>query len=353
MRHIADRGVWWRILALLMVGSVLGAAGGTPGLAAGPGELIVTGAGGTFEQWERAKIIDPFQQATGAHVTVVSGLTMTNLAKLRASRGRPQLDVVTMDPPGAVPAAREGLLEKLDPARIPNLKNVLPWTRFKYDTLAPDYFTPICLAYNTNEIAAAPASWTDLWKADYKGKVIIPDIGQSYAYFFLMMVSKTFTGSDYYNTDVIFSRLAALKPNVLTYWTSHDQVAQLLNSAQAAIAPWGTERAMTQNKQGAPINCVTPREGTVVNISSISIAKGTPHLELAERFVNFWLSSEAQASQAEDIFHGIVTRGVSPGPTAAKYLTPPPGRSWSTPDWDRLLSVQSAWTDRWNRDMVK
>jgi putative spermidine/putrescine transport system substrate-binding protein len=336
-----------------MVAGMVGFAGGMPGDAAPSNELTVTAAGGTFEQWVRTKLIAPFEKATGARVTVVTGLTMTNLAKLRASRGRPQIDVVTMDPPGAVPAAREDLLEKLDPNRIPNLKNVLPWTKFKYDTLAPDFFTPICLAYNTAQVTSAPASWTDLWKADYKGKVLIPDIGQSYAFFFLMMVSKTYTGRDYYDTDVIFSRLATLKPNVLTYWTSHDQVAQLLNSAQAWIVPWGTERAMTQNKQGAPINCVTPREGSVVNISTIAIARGTPHLELAERFVNMWLSAEVQSSQAEDIFHGIVVKGVSPGPTAKQYLTPPPGRNWSTPDWDQLLSVQSTWTDRWNREMVK
>ena len=353
MRHLLHRGFWPRTLAVLIVGGMVGLAEGMPGHAAPSNELTVTGAGGTFEQWERTKMIEPFERATGAKVTVVTGLTMTNLAKLRASRGRPQIDVVTMDPPGAVPAAREGLLETLDPGRIPNLRNVLPWTKFKYDSLAPDYFTPICLAYNTSQIAAAPASWTDLWKAGYKGKVIIPDIGQSYAFFFLMMVSKTYTGGDYYNTDAIFSHLAALRPNVLTYWTSHDQVAQLLNSGQASIAPWGTERAMTQNKQGAPINCVTPREGSVLNVSSISIARGSPHRELAERFVNMWLSYEVQASQAEDIFHGIVVRGVSPGATAKRYLTPPPGAGWSTPDWDRLLSVQSAWTDRWNREMVR
>jgi len=343
---------WTRLLALL-VGGAITLGGGWPGQGAEPNELTVNAAGGTFEEWERAKLIEPFERATGAKVTVVTGLTMTNLAKLRASKDHPTIDVVLFDPPGAVPAAREGLLEKLDPTNIPNLKAVLPWTKFKYDTLAPDYFTPICLAYNTNLVKAAPTSWMDLWKAQYKDKVIIPDINQSYAFFFLMNVSKAVTGTKYYDTDVIFQRLATLKPGVLTYWTSHDQVAQLLTSGEAWMAPWGTERAMTQHKAGAPINCITPREGSVVNVSAMAIARGTPHLALARKFVNMWLSPEIQSSQAEDIFHGIVVQGVALGPTAKQYLTAPPGRSWVTPDWDQLLSVEAAWTDRWNREMMK
>src|SRR4051812_1550278 len=194
-------------------------------------EIVITLPGGTLERVLRKSWVEPFQSKYNAKVLVVTGLTMENLAKLRAQKGNPQLDVVSFDPPGAVPAANEGLLEKLDPERIPSLKQQGPWEIQKHGLFATVWLSNQVLAYNNKSVKEAPKSWADLWKPGYKGKVILPDISTSHGMFFISIVSKMASG-ELYNTEAAFARLKSLKPNVLTLWTSHDQVAQLLNAGE-------------------------------------------------------------------------------------------------------------------------
>lgn len=238
-----------------MLACLLAAAG----LAAGAGlavaqsdELVVVLPGGTLEKVLRRSWVEPFEKKTHAKATVVTGLTMENLAKLRAQKGNPQIDVVIFDPPGAIPAANEGLLEKLDPARIEIQK---------HGFFATDWLSNQVLAYNTKYVKEPPKSWADLWKPEYKGKVILPDISTSHGVFFVSIVSKMETGNDLYNTDAAYAKLKTLRPNVLTLWTSHDQVAQLLNSGEAWLAPWTSDRALSQVAAKAPIGLTVPREG--------------------------------------------------------------------------------------------
>jgi putative spermidine/putrescine transport system substrate-binding protein len=90
-------------------------------------QLVVTIPGGAFEKFVREVVFPEFEKRTGGKLIGFTGLTMQNLAKLRASRDNPAFDVVRMDPPGMIPAAQEGLLHKLDPDKIPNLKDLFPW----------------------------------------------------------------------------------------------------------------------------------------------------------------------------------------------------------------------------------
>src|SRR3954468_17963088 len=68
--------------------------------AAQANEIVVTLPGGTLERVLRKSWIEPFQSKYNAKALVVTGLTMENLAKLRAQKGNPQIDIVIFDPPG-------------------------------------------------------------------------------------------------------------------------------------------------------------------------------------------------------------------------------------------------------------
>jgi putative spermidine/putrescine transport system substrate-binding protein len=327
---------------------------GSAGVAAADSgdDLLVTVSGGTQEQFQRTVDFPGFEKATGGKVTGVSGLTMQNLAKLRAARGNPSIDVIAMDPPGAIPASRDGLLQKLDPDRIPNMKQLFPWAipdTGDYVAVAGPYQL---LAYNTQSMKAPPESWLDLWKPEYKGRVIIPDITTSHGVLFIAIMSKIVTGDFYDTSGATFKKLVSLKPNVLTYWTSHDQVSQLLNSAQAWLGPWISDRCLTQISVHAPIDLVVPaKEGAILKPTDVCIAKGTPHLKLAEAYVNFLLDATVQKVDAETIFNIPSNRNTKVAGAAAKYFDLASFNLLNV-DWDKLADAQSAWTDQWNRDMV-
>jgi putative spermidine/putrescine transport system substrate-binding protein len=315
-------------------------------------ELVVTVNGGVSGEFAQNVVFPEFEKRTGGKIIAVAGLTMQNLAKLRASKGRPSLDVIGMDPPGTVPAASEGLLEKLDPNKIPNMRDLFSWAvpaSGDYVAVNSDYQM---LAYNTKNITSGPDSWEVLWKPEFKNKIILPDITTSHGIFFIAIISKMQTG-DFFNTDAAFEKLASLKPNVLTYWTSHDQVVQLLTSGQAWFAPWTSDRAVYQVGIGAPIDLVVPaKDGALFTPSDYCVAKGTTHLALAEAYVNIWLDPKIQAMNAEKIYNGPSNKLAPLTGLAKKYYSVAELKLLNI-DWSKLLQVQSGWVDRWNRDMVR
>ena len=335
----------------LLVGTIL-LMPGVPSKAAQEA-LTVTLSGGASEKFYRSVLLPAFQKQTGATVNVVTGLTMQNLAKLRASQGNPQIDVVGMDAPGMLPAANEGLLQKLDASGVPNMQHLYPWALpASHDYLAYDSGYQM-LAYNTKFVKSAPTSWTDLWKPEYKGKVIIPDITTSHGIFFIAIMSKVSTGNTLYNTDAAFKELTSLRPNVLTYWTGHDQVVQLLNSGQAWLAPWTADRAITQIKNGAPMDLVVPKEGALFTPSYYAIAKGTKHLRLAQSYLNMLVSPQIQYAAANTIFVGPSNMNVKLTGFAAKYLNFANRTDLIVPEFAKLTQIQPEWTSRWNQAMVK
>jgi putative spermidine/putrescine transport system substrate-binding protein len=314
-------------------------------------EIVVTVNGGAFEKFTRSVVFTEFEKRTGGHVVAVAGLTMQALAKLRASRDNPALDVIRMDPPGTVPASREGLLHKLDEAKIPNLKDLFPWARPKSGDYAADNSDYQTLAFNTNFVKTPPDSWRDLWKPEFKGKVIIPDITTSHGILFIAVLSKVLTG-DFFNADAAFKELVALKPNVQTYWTSHDQVIQLLTSGQAWLTPWISDRAIYQVSAGAPVDLVVPKkDGALFVPADVMISAGTKKLALAEAYVNILLDPQVQAQNAQVILNGPSNKLAPLTGLAKKYYTIADLNLLDI-DWDKLLQSQSGWVDMWNRQMV-
>jgi putative spermidine/putrescine transport system substrate-binding protein len=330
--------------------SVLASAG--VGEAEADNELVVTVNGGAFEKFVRGVIFPEFEKRTGGKIIAVAGLTMQALAKLRASRDNPTLDVIRMDPPGTVPASREGLLHHLDPARIPNMKDLFDWAVPKSADYVCDNSDYQTLAFNTQSVKTPPESWLDLWKPEYKGKVIIPDITTSHGVLFIAMLSKVLTG-DFFNVDAAFGKLVELKPNVLTYWTGHDQVNQLLTSGQAWLTPWISDRAVYQVSVGAPVDLTVPkRDGALFVPANAMISAGTKQLQLAEAYLNILLDPQIQAQNAEAILNGPSNRLAPLTGLPKKYYTIADLNLLSI-DWDKLLQAQSGWVDHWNRQMVQ
>jgi putative spermidine/putrescine transport system substrate-binding protein len=315
-------------------------------------DVTVILPGGTLAKAFRKNVVEPFEKKQNARVNVVTGLTMENLAKLRAQKGNQQIDVVIFDPPGAIPAAKEGLLEKLDPEKIPNMKLLHPWGVQK-DRFYVTWLTASqVLAYNTKFVKEPPKSWADLWKPEYKGKVVLPDISTSHGVYFVSIVSKMQTGSDLYNTDAAFEKIKSLRPNVLTFYTSHDQAAQLLNSGEAWLVPWTSDRALTQVAAQAPIAAAVPKEGAIYWTSEMGIPKGAKGKALAEKYIDLAMSAEVQTLNAQEVFIGPSNRTVKLEGDLAKNL--PYGerlKELIAPDWEKLDQLRDRWTDRWNREV--
>ena len=174
-------------------------------------ELVVVNYGGTFGRFWTQFIIEPFEKRYNAKVSQVQSLTFDTLAKLRAQKDNPQIDVWLMADQGAVIAKNEGLVEPLSVEKVPNLAQLVPKARVAGDPYAEFLFVALALTYNTQKIKTAPTSWDDLWKPAYKGHVVLPDINACCGHL-LMLKLAAMNGGGIDKVDPGFRKLATLKP---------------------------------------------------------------------------------------------------------------------------------------------
>jgi putative spermidine/putrescine transport system substrate-binding protein len=329
-----------------------GAAGGSGGKEFAGQELVVINYGGTFGQaWDKY-VVKPFEQKYGVKVIEQEALTFDTLAKMRAQKNNPQIDVWMMADSGAVIAQKEGLTQPLDPKVVTNLDNLIDKARPAGDPYAEFLFTSTVLAYNKDKIKTPPTSWQDLWNPAYKGKVMLPDINGCCGNLFLLEMARA-NGGSIDDVDPGFKKIETLKPNVLTFWTSHDQAASLLTSGQAWIGVWSSDRAGTQALQGAPVGLAFPKEGVTLLGNAIGVTKGSKNAKLAQTYINFALDAQQQKQFDEDAVLIPTNANVQLSANVQKLL--PEGdlvKNAYTPDWNKVAQYMPEWTKRWEREVT-
>src|SRR5262245_13513701 len=82
-------------------------------------ELVVATFGGTFVDNSKKCHAAAFEKATGATVKYVLGSSVQTAAKMRAAGARSEFDVAYMDSQIVKQVKAEGLLQSLEPTKIP------------------------------------------------------------------------------------------------------------------------------------------------------------------------------------------------------------------------------------------
>jgi spermidine/putrescine-binding protein len=323
------------------------------GLAARAQELNVAIFGGSFAENVRACVAEPFQRATGTRVNFVLGNSVQNAARLRATRGRPDVDVAYMDLQVAVQAKGEGLLDQIDAARLSNLPDIYPsavdperrWIGFMYSSTA--------IAYNPQELRNPPQAWADLWNPSLRGKLAIGDISATSGQHFLIAAARI-NGGSVENVEPGFRAIRELRPGVVTLYTQADQVVQLIERGDIAAAVWFSDRVGAAARSGVPVAVVFPREGAIGILPTFSIPVGARSKALAEQYMDRALTPEAQRCFAERQFAGPTNRRVELPDELARLVPyresvermyfPPP---------EIVARNLPAWTERWNREIAR
>lgn len=316
-------------------------------------ELNVAIFGGSFADNVRTCVVEPFQRESGAKVNFVLGNSVQNAARLRATRGRPDVDVAYMDLQVMVQAKAEGLLDKIDAGKITNLPDIYPsavdpdgnWIGFMYSATA--------IAYNPKELRNPPQAWADLWSPSLRNKIAIGDITATSGQHFLIAAARL-NGGSVENIDPGFRAIRELRPSVVTLYTQADQVVQLIERGDIVAAVWFADRVGAAARNGVPVAVVFPREGAIGILPTFAIPQGTRSKALAEAYMNRALAPDAQRCFAERQYAGPTNRKVElPADLAAlvpyreavdRLYFPPP---------EAIGANLPAWTDRWNREIAR
>lgn len=262
--------------------------------ARGEGKLVTYAAPGHVGPQAQRELGKHFGEKYGISIEWTS-LSARDIAPrvLAEQRTRQQVvDVVmsgvagnytTLKPKGYVlPILAPSTLEKdvwwLDPASaFPKERDWL----FIYMTLTPSFLI------NTKLIPPSeqPASYKDLLKPKWKGKIILQTPGRGGAGSGWFRATYRTLGLSYMKA---LAKQVALAPNVND---PPDMVArgQYLISIGAT-----TTRGLQLMRQGAPVTFVHPEEGSHLTTQGVSFVLNAPHPNAAKLFLNWFYSKEGQ-----------------------------------------------------------
>jgi putative spermidine/putrescine transport system substrate-binding protein len=291
-----------------------------------------------------------FEKKYNCKITFEGTRSLVNLEKMQKNRDKPYMSVVQMDDPVMILAVREGLLEPITAAKAPNLAKLKPGTTHM-DGMWANYLQPWQgVAYNTNVLKTAPASWTDALDPKFKGRIIVPSLQNTEGLPNLFMFAHLATGKPmaeaYKDIDAAFRELRKLKPNLLTVYSQMPQAFSLLEQGEAhmilgALSSFGMQRRL----DGAPITMTAPKEGIFPVPSGIAVIKNGPNPDLAFAYVNELLGAEVQSKIAPPTF-ALPTNVDTPIPPGM-----PTDATIHPIDWAFVAENRNDWVKRWDREM--
>ena len=269
-------------------------------------------------------------------------------AKLLAEKAAPQADVVM-----GLAASSLLLLEK------ENL--LLPYAPKGVDKLSKKYVSAAkppmwvgmdvwgaTICFNTVEAAkqglTKPASWQDLLKPEYKGKIVMPNPASSGTGYFDVSAWLTMFGSEKKGWDY----MDKLHENIGLYVHSGSKPGKMAASGEFPIGITFEYRASKLKAEGAPIDLVFPKEGLGWDLEATGIMKTTKHLDAAKKLCDWCASKDANELYKENfaiVAYPGVAKPMAMLPATFEKMLVKQDLSWSAANRDRILAE---WTKRYD-----
>jgi putative spermidine/putrescine transport system substrate-binding protein len=316
-------------------------------------ELVVGSFGGSFADNVKACHVAAFEKATGATVSLKLGNSSQFAASIRATAGKPDMDVVFIDNSLAVQTNAEKLNETIDRKKLAHAGDVIPTAWGKDDSYVVAMVSATALVYNPKLVKTPPTSWLDLFDPAYAGKYAIGDISGTSGVQFLLALNKI-KGGTLENIDPGFDAIKPLAKDSVVLYTQADQLLSLFERGEIVIAPWYPDRAGVAMDKGLSLAVAYPKEGAVGILPAVMIPKGTGKVDLAHKFIDQVLSAEGQGCFSERAYIGAVNTKVKLSEKLQKIV--PYGetleKAWFL-DPEVVAKNLPNWTRRWQREVAR
>ncbi len=254
--------------------------------------LRVAMTGGTFLSIHGQKYAgDVFTALTGIKVEYIGGYGTDTYARIVAQKGRrPPFDVWQAEDPEVFEAIEQDLVDKVNPAWMPHLKDVSSNAR-----LVEGYAPGACgiilgLVYRADkfkELGLDPNSWDSLWDPKLAGRVALGGYQIPNTQGLLMVLAPRFGGNDLNQTPAI-DALAKIKLHSL-YSSAADLMAKI-ESGEVWASYTSQGRAVSLMAKGLPVGFSVPsnKDGTFGYgfMGVWSPVKGSAMPEAAQKYIN-------------------------------------------------------------------
>ncbi|GHA10078.1 ABC transporter substrate-binding protein [Devosia pacifica] len=337
-------------IALMGLGAALGSTSLMPAMAQDfSGQTLVVGVwGGDIERLLRENVIGPLEEETGANVELLLGGTGDRVAKIYAERANPTMDIAFLNIFEAPQALADGVVVAPDPD-LQMYKDIWPGMNEGCYAMS---LAALGIVYNKDEFESPP-EWEDLWAPELQGRIALPPFPGSEANGILAIAGRL-AGADEHDADASFDKLAELKPIPLTY-TNLDELLLLTDAGEIAAAPIISGYAISGMENYENIGFSFPTDpGPVLTRDMLCLVANSPSPELAMLFAEKALGVVNQTAYANELYFGPTNSNVELEPAVSEMLidTPEEVETLTELDWPYLIENRSAWTDRWNAEIL-
>lgn len=200
---------------------------------------------------------------------------------------------------------REGLLQKIDKAKLSNFSHLNP--RLLNQPYDPnnDYSIPYLwgttgIGYNANQIPAGSlTSWVNLWDPAYKNKLLLLNDMREVFSMGLRTLGYPINTTDENQIRAAYEKLTELMPNVRVFDSESPKTKFLAGEVVAGML-WNGE-VFQASQENPNIQYVYPKEGATMWVDSLVISAGARNVDAAHQFIDFVLRPEISRQINEEV----------------------------------------------------
>ncbi len=265
--------------------------------------------------------IENFTKETGIKVAV-SNYGSNEELEAKLAPGAAGYDVVVPSASSYERQIKAGYYQKLDKSQLPNLKNMDPDIEARLAMHDPgnDYavlhmWGTTGIGYNVKKIKEAmPNAPLDSWKLVFDPNVVknfkkcgvatLDSATEMYS-MTLAALGKDPNSQKPEDLELATNALMAIRPNV-RYADTQKMIGDLANGEICIAVGYNGDILQArdraeENKTGAEIKYVIPKEGTIIWFDSYLIPKDAPHSKNAHAFINYMLRPEVIAAVSNTV----------------------------------------------------
>lgn len=191
--------------------------------------------------------------------------------------------------------ARQDLLQELDHAKLPVMKNFDPnYLDLEFDP-GNKYTIPYqagtdAIVVNTDAVKNVPQSWEDLWKPEYAGKMVFLDDSRAVIGLTLLTLGYDVNTTDPAQLEEAKNKLALLVPSIKLFDSDSPKTALIAGDVDLGMT-WTAEALLAQQENPA-IQYIYPAEGAILWQDNWAMVKDAPHADAAYALLNYTMQGD-------------------------------------------------------------
>lgn len=321
--------------------------------------VIIASTGGAYDRALKEAWFDPFTEATGIPVTIVSATNAEMRAKASAmvQAGNVTWDLYLDGEIQAASQAHKLVTEDLTEfCRQFSTRADLPANACQAGG-ALLQSTATLLVYRQHEgMVEAPRTWIDMWNVKaFPGGRAFPNFDDPWRVLAAALLADGVKKEELFPLDVdrAFAKLDTIRDEVTVWWKTGDQSVQGFRDGEYDLGQIWLTRARAVKNEGLPIGW--SYEASFLVGDRVALIKGAPHRDNALKLITYWLENPSVQAKACDVLSctppstdaiammSEATRKSMPSPDDIKNNVIVPDAAWINANAGMLLQRWNNW----------